>query len=203
VEPVNHWRPVTLEYQLEFMPIVEALPASKKKRVRARALSAKSVVHIESEAPLAVTTIQWWYFFRACAYFVLGSILLSYPSSQQASWLVAHSRILMPFQISATAAAPLINLIAETFFVLSIVSAILGTLWLKRSAAVRWITLCYAGLSLTRTVLYFVAIGNLVTKTVLTTNQTAVLLAGAVINLLIFGYVAFFPGVDEDSQQSV
>ncbi len=203
MEPVNHWRPVTLEYQLEFMPVIEALPASKKKRTRARALSAKSVVRIETEAPLAVTAIQWWYFFRACAFFVLGSLLLSYPSSQQAAWLVAHSRILIPFQLHATAAAPLINLIAETFFVLSIVSAILGSLWLMRSSLIRWITLCYAGLSLTRTVLYFVAIGDLVSKTVLTTNQTAVLIAGAVINMLILGYAVFFAGADQVPSESV
>ena len=92
---------------------------------------------------------------------------------------------------------------AETFFVLSIVSAILGSLWLMRSTLVRWITLCYAGLSLTRTVLYFVALGDLVTKTVLTTNQTAVLLTGAVVNVLIFGYAAFFSGVNEETHQPV
>jgi hypothetical protein len=179
------------------MPVIEALPASKKKR--ARTLSAKSAVHIEAEAPLAVTAIQWYYFFRACTYFFLGSILLSYPSSAAAAWLIAHSRILVPFTIHATEAAPLINVVAETFFVFSIASAILGVLWLMRSSLVRWITLCYAGILLTRTVLYFVTFNGLVPRTVLTTNQTAVLLTGAVVNLLIFGYVAFFPGVDEES----
>ena len=201
MEPVNHWRPVTLEYQLELMPVIEALPASRRKRARTRALSAKSVVHIEAEASVATTAIQWWYFFRACAYFVLGTILLSYPSSQNATWLMAHSRFLVPFAVHATAAAPLINLLAETFFILSIGSAILGSLWLMRSSAARWITLCYAGAALTRTVLYFVTIDGLVSRAILTTNQTAVLLTGAVINLLIFGYVAFFPGVDGELEQ--
>jgi len=201
VEPVNHWRPVTLEYQIEFMPAIESLQVPKKKR--ARTLSANSAVRIEVEAPLSVTVIQWYYFFRACAFFALGSVLLSYPSSAEAAWLIAHSRILIPFTIHATEAAPLINVVAENFFVFSTASAVLGVLWMMRSQSVRWITLCYAGALLTRTVLWFVPVDGLVPRAVLTTNQTAVLLIGTVINLLIFGYVAFFPGVDEESRQTV
>jgi hypothetical protein len=200
VEPVNHWRPVTLEYQIEFMPAVEALPAPKRKR--ARLVLAKGAAQSEAEMPLPVTAIQWYYFLRACVYFVLGSVLLSYPASQTASWLLEHASIVAPVQLHATQVAPLINLLAESFFVLSIASAVVGVMWLLRSRTVRWVTLCFAGASLARTVLYFVALGEVVPRVLLSMHQKELLLTGAVINLLIFGYVAFLPGVDDGIEQA-
>lgn len=200
MEPVNHWRPVTLEYQIEFMPAVEALPAPKKKR--ARLVLAKGAAQSEAEMPLPVTAIQWYYFFRACAYFVLGSVLLSFPASQTAGWLIAHANIVAPIQIPATQAAPLINLLAESFFVLSIASAVVGGMWLMRRRTVRWVTLCFAGASLVRTVLYFASIGEVVPRVLLSLHQKELLITGAVINLLIFGYVAFLPGLDDEPEQA-
>lgn len=199
MEPVNHWRPVTSEYQLEFMPAVQAVPAPKKRRSRAEI--AQEVARKADTAPLPIACIQWFYFFRACAYFVLGSVLLSYPSSQATAWLLAHSRMLAPFKVIVTQTAPLINLLAETFFILSIVSAVIGVMWLMKSSYIRWITMCYAGVSLARTVLLFITFKGVTQAALLSTHQKAVLLTDAVVNLLIFSYVAFYPGVAEEPEQ--
>jgi hypothetical protein len=193
VEPVNHWRPVTLEYQVELIPRVETRRSRSRSRTRAEA------AHAQDEVPLAVTAITWFYFLRGCVYFVLGSVLLSYPSSQPATWLIAHSHLLVPFKVVATDTAPLINLFAETLFILSILSAMIGVMWLMRNVFARWITLCFAGASLARTVLYFVAIGGIAPSILLSVRQAEVLVTGAVVNLLIFGYLAFYPGLETES----
>lgn len=200
MEPVNHWRPVTSEYQLEFMPVVQALPAPRKRRSRAE-IAQEAALRAEA-TPLPVTCIQWSYFFRACAYFVLGSILLSYPSSTATAWVLAHSGILAPFKVTIAQAAPAINLLAESFFVLSIVSAIVGVMWLMRSSSVRWITMCYAGISLARTVLFFVTIKTATSAVLLSLHQKELLLTDAVVNLLIFSYVAFYSGIAEEPEQA-
>lgn len=200
MEPVNHWRPVTSEYQVEFMPAVQALPAPRKRRSRAEA--AQESARRAEAAPLPVTCIQWLYFFRACAYFALGSVLLSYPSSKATAWLLAHSGILAPFKVIVTQAAPAINLLAETFFVLSIGSAIIGAMWLMKSSYIRWITMCYAGVSLARTVLFFITFKGATPAVLLSLHQKEMLLTDAVVNLLIFSYVAFYPGIAEEPEQA-
>lgn len=199
MEPVNHWRPVTAEYQVELMPSVEVLPSSRKRRTRTEA--AQEAARREDQAPLVVTGIQWFYFFQGCAYFVLGSVLLSYPSSQSAAWLVAHSSILTPFKIAATGTAPLINLLAETFFILSIISAVIGVMWLMRSVLARWITIGFAGASLARIVLYFVALKGATPTILLSMHQREALLTGAVLNLLIASYLVFYSGAEQEPGQ--
>lgn len=200
MEPVNHWRPVTTEYQLEFLPPIEALSAPRKRRTRAEA--AQEAARRAGDAPLAVSCIQWLYFFRACAYFVLGSVLLSYPLSKPAAWLIAHSQALAPFKIIVTETAPLINLLAETFFILSIVSAVIGVMWLMRSSYIRWITMCYAGVSLARTVLCFVTIKGVTPAMLLSLHQKEVMLTGAVVNLLIASYLVFYSGVEPQQESA-
>lgn len=163
---------------------------------------ARGVAQVEEEAPLAITAISWFYFARACVNFTLGSILLSYPSSRVATWLIAHARILIPFEISAISATPFINLLAEALFIMTIVSAAIGVMWLSRNWYIRWITMCYAGASLVRTALYFVNTRALGPAVPLTLHQMQVLLAGAVINLLIFAYLAFYPIVDPEFERA-
>jgi hypothetical protein len=202
VEPINHWRPVTAEYQTEFLPATEALPVPRKKRARAAVAqdgvaSAQDASSDEGEATFAVTCIRWLHFVRACVYFVLGSALLSYPTSQLSTWLMAHSHLLTPFRITATQTAPVINLFAETFFVLSIVSAVIGVMWLMRSPLIRWITVLYAAASLTRTVLFFAAVKGVAPSILLSAHQAEGLAAGAVVNLLVFSYLIFFSGVKQ------
>lgn len=207
MEPVNHWRPVTAEYQTEFMPAIEARPVRRKKRARVAVVQngaavAQDACGDEGEVTFAVTCIQWLHFFRACVYFVLGSALLSFPASQTTAWLMAHAHILTPVKITATQTAPLINLLAETFFVLSIVSAIIGVMWLMRTPLIRWATMLYAAASLTRTVLYFVAVGGVAPSILISAHQAEGLLTGAVVNLLVFSYLVFFSGVKQHTPES-
>lgn len=207
MEPINHWRPVTAEYQTEFMPAVDASPVRRKKSSRAALVQDGAAVAAdasidEGELTLAVICIRWLHFVRACVYFVLGSALLSYPTSRLSTWLMAHAHILTPFKITATQTAPVINLFAETCFVLSIVSAVIGVMWLMRTPHIRWITMLYAAGSLTRTVLYFVAVGGVAPSILLSAHQAEGLAAGAVVNLLVFSYLIFFSGVKQQAPES-
>jgi hypothetical protein len=207
VEPINHWRPVTAEYQTEFLPATEALPVRRKKRTRVAVAqvgvdTTQDAFIEEGEPTFAVTCIRWLHFVRACVYFVLGSALLSYPTSQLSAWLMAHAHILTPFKITATETAPFINLFAETFFVLSIVSAIIGVMWLMRRPLIRWITMLYAAASLTRTVLFFVAVKGVAPSILLSAHQAEGLAAGAVVNLLVFSYLIFFSGLKQETPEN-
>ncbi|MGA7338952.1 MAG: hypothetical protein WBE72_24450 [Terracidiphilus sp.] len=198
MEPVNHWQPVTSEYQQELAPLNGQLRIGMRWR---RALAGQAFERAENELPFGSSCILWFYLLAAGAYFVFGCILLSFPSSRMAAQLVGLSRIMVPFPLDGSAGVPFDNLLAETLFVMAMVSAAVGVLWLLRFRPVRWITLCYAGGSLLWCV-YCLFSGKAASYVaVLTSGQRKLWLAAAAIDALIFCYVAFYPGVEKVFEQ--
>ena len=140
MEPVNHWRPVTTEYQQE-PPAIALDPSSFGQRAMWAAKESSA-----APLPAGITCVAWFYVLAAGVYFVFGSILLADPSSDLAALVVAYFRIVLPLPLGVGDGVPLDNLLAEIFFVLAMVSASIGIMWMARFRPVRWLTLgCASG----------------------------------------------------------
>jgi len=189
-EFVNTWKPVTEAYQdaeaptlnqpVQPLPTVEKPVTPVKKRVT-------------DGLPLSLVIFGWFYMVRAAVYLVFAFILFSQPDSGFGAMLVQYSSFLVPFRMHRVQGAIPIQLFAEALLVTAIFSVVIGGMWLARYWRIRWVTMCYAGGSAARTLIYMItgAIGAI------TPDQKQALLAGCAINLLIFCYLAFYPGVEQ------
>jgi len=190
MQPVNHWQPVTTEYQHELAPIMDVTSLRSRPfgPAYSRFLAAPLI-------PFGILCITALYFLSACAYFFCASTLFSHPESDIASWLVERYNILVPIQVVSTPGIPLIKPLAETFLLMAIVSLAVAILWLLRPWYIRWITMCFAAAALIRTALILLA-GKAAGLTVeLTLEQKQFVLLLAAVNLVVFCYLAFYPGV--------
>jgi hypothetical protein len=191
MEPVNHWQPVTTEYQRE-LPAIHPERAQFGQKTGWTA-ERRSNSDAPAELPIGITCVAWFYVLAAGFYFVFGSVLLSYPSSDFAAQLIGYFRIVLPLPVGVADGVPLDNLLAEAFFVMAMASASVGVMWMVRFRPVRWVTLCYAGGSLMRCAYYFLYNQG---AAALTLRQTQVWLALSAIDALIFCYVAFYAGIE-------
>lgn len=195
MEPVNHWQPVTYEYEQEPAPFFEAYSLSKKKSRDNATEQGKA--RQGSQAPIGITCITWFYFIRGCGCFIFASLLFSRSNPGLVDWFVGHSRTMVPFQVRATESVPVTNLLAEALIIMGILSVIVGAMWMVRYWRIRWITMCYAGVALGRTVLFFITDQASGMATQLTVEQKQTLLISSVANLVILCYLAFYPGVEQ------
>jgi hypothetical protein len=193
VEPVNRWRPVTNEYQRELAPFA-VMPSLRKRDVE-KFTAARRQLGTEKAVPIGITCITWFYFLRGCAYFLFASTLLSQRDPSLAAWLVQRSRVIIPFPVSASSSVSVARLLAVVILAMAIISVAVGVMWLARYWRIRWITMFYAGASLARAALYFISDRAAGITTQLSPEQRQTLAVGLGLNLLIFCYLAFYPGV--------
>jgi hypothetical protein len=195
MEPVNHWHPVTTEYEHELPPVFkpELLTFRRKLRWPRQARDAQNV---PLALPTGITCVSWFYILAAGAYFVFGSVLLASPASDFAALLIDYFRKVIPLPAGVADGVPLDNMLAEAFFAMAMVSATIGVMWLVRYRPVRWLTLGYAGGELLRFAYYFLSDKG-VHATELTLRQSQVWLAVSFLDTLIFCYLAFYSGVGQ------
>lgn len=212
-QPVNRWQPITDIYQQEpevfAPPPVTQAPKPVPVPVNQRDLPKRVV-------PMSLHVITGLFFFRALVYFILGGKLATDPDSDFSQRLVSLSDVLVPFSVSQRHPEMFVKLIGQALLVLAALSLIVGIMWLVRWWVVRWVTMCYAGGMVLRFGIKFFAgaasgvhTGPLGTNMVgggrfsglamgLSSDEmTAALLLSCAINLLIFCYLAFYPGVSE------
>jgi hypothetical protein len=194
MEPVNHWQPVTTEYQRDLPAFNPELSLLREKLRWPADRQAKN--NTQRELPTGITCVAWFYILAAGAYFVFGSVLLSSPASNFAALLIGYFRAVVPFPPGVVEGVPLDNMLAETFFVLAMLSATIGVMWLVRFRPVRWITLCYAGGAVVRCAYSFLAERGTAHATVLALRQDQIWLAASIVDALIFCYVAFYSGAE-------
>jgi hypothetical protein len=157
-EPLNRWQPVTSEYQEELEP---RKPRSLRDRLLRRPAGKASKAEAgpaetgaEPSAPAGILGVTWFYLLNSAAYFISGSVLLSFPLSDAAYKLMRHGHDIVPFPVRQLKNVPLVNVLAESFFIMAVVSAAVAVLWMARTRAARWITVCYSGAWLVRNLLY-------------------------------------------------
>ena len=192
VEPVNRWQPVTNEYQRELAPFA-VMPSLGKRDVE-KFTEARRRAGAKNSVPHGIACIAWFYFLDGCACLLFASTLISHPESSLAVWLAHQSRILIPFSLGASSGIAHTDLLAEAFLIMAIVSVAIGAMWLVRYGRIRWITMVYAGAWLVRAAFDFMSDRDAGVAAQLSTQQKEALALSLVLNLLVFSYLAFFPG---------
>ncbi|HEX4031165.1 MAG TPA: hypothetical protein VHX20_12425 [Terracidiphilus sp.] len=191
---VNTWKPVTDEYQHTDVPSLDApMPPPA-----AKAPAAPVKERQRPKLPIAIACLAWFYLIRAAVYLVFAMILSAQPGSELGVLLIGHSRLLVPFEMHRTHGQVPVGLFAEALFATAVLSVVVGVMWLARSWRIRWITMFYAGASAARTMFYLLtgAAAGLAGGA-LSPDQKQAMLAGCAVNILIFCYLAFYPGVEQ------
>jgi len=191
-ELVNTWKPITDLYQDTAAPPVPEPPPIP---VAGQPPAQPAKVFRERKLPVPIAIVGGFYALRAAIFLLFASILGSHPESSFASLLIDHSRSLIPFQVHETGGLVPVDLLAEAMVVTAIVSIVVSVMWFVRYWRIRWITMFYVGVSLFRTALYFVTDKAAGITTALTPDQKQALSLACAVNLFVFCYLAFYPGV--------
>jgi hypothetical protein len=188
LEPVNRWRPVTTEYQEELAPPKRR---SFRDRIWKRRGGKGEPTPAQEEMPAGVLGVTWFYLLNAAAYFLSGSVLLSFPLSDFAYKVMRHGHVLVPFPVHPLEDVPLVNVLAESLFIMAVVSAALAVLWMTRSSAAGWVTLLYAAGWLVRNALDLFAGRVGLHFAPLSPGELKLLLLDSFAEALIFLYLVF------------
>ena len=138
------------------------------------------------KTPLLITLFAWLCFFRAVVYLVFALIVGLAPDSEIANYLATHFDS-VPREVSPEA----------VFFISSGLYGLIGWRWYSRDWRARWVAMFFAGASVARTVVLLLADRASGVDTPLTQGEQFALMASSTFNLLIFLYLAFYPGMDQ------
>jgi hypothetical protein len=191
-ELVNAWKPVTDLYQDTAAPDV---PVPSPVPVAGQPPAQTAKVFQERKLPIPIALVGGFYALRAAMFLGFAAILGSHPDSSFAALLIDHSRSLIPFQVRETGGRVPVDLLAEAMVVTAILSIVVSVMWFVRWWRIRWITMFYAGLSLCRTLLYFLSDKAAGLTTQLSPDQKQALSLALAVNLFVLCYLAFYPGV--------
>lgn len=203
MENPNQWRPVTEEYQHpENLSVAAAIQVDEKsahKEVEPNAEPRR-----KSGAPIGLVVITWYYFGRAAVYLIFASVVLADPDSAFASWLIGHSRVLIPYTMVRGAQREVfLSVVAVGFAAVGVISLAVAVMWLVRYWRIRWITMFYAAAMLARTGIYFLSDKAAGLTTPLTDMQRQQLFLVCAANLLLLCYLAFYPGVAQEFEEPI
>ncbi len=106
-----------------------------------------------------------------------------------------QSPAIIPFTITHRFPKEFYTLVAEALIVMAAFSAVIGGMWLFRWWVVRWVTMAYAAGRVLRVGIYYSAGVASGVGSGLSGSTQAILMVYCCIDLLIFGYLAFYPGV--------
>jgi hypothetical protein len=192
---VNVWKPVTDLYVEEHAnlppPVIAAPPPSPVTRVSPPQRSYWEGV------PMSLHVLTGFYFLNALAYLVIGGRLIMAPAGDFSRFIAFNSRLFLLFAVSQRKPEEFVTLVGQAMLFSAAISTVVGVMWLLRSWKIRWITMAYAlGRALRVGVYYFAGAVSGVGSGIPAELQTLVMF-GVCINLLIFCYLAFYPGVEQ------
>jgi len=199
MEAGNHWQPVTEIYQ----EIVEQVPASHfdadpmtlvKQARRARAQA-------EVKVPFGITAITGLYFIRAAIYGLFAAKLVTSSGSALEGWIVAHCPALIPLALSSADPKTLPTTMAEALAVMAVLSLGLGLMWLLRWKPILFISIGMSGYFLAHIAISYYNIAGLGDPYLFTPTQLDLVVVEGALNLLIFLYIALYPGLKRSFQR--
>ncbi len=138
------------------------------------------------KTPLLITLFAWLCFFRAGVYLVFALIVGVAPDSAITDFLSTHFDS-VPREISPEA----------VFYISAGFYGLIGWRWYSKDWRARWVAMFFAGATVARTVVLLLADRASGVDTPLTPGKQFALMASSTFNLLIFLYLAFYPGMDQ------
>jgi hypothetical protein len=157
----------------------------------------------EVKAPLMITLFTWLCFLRAALYFLLAFILWSYPDSDFTNYLVAHSDLIIKRTAKSRGiyGGPEETTVREFLLAASLFFGVMYSVtfwkWYTRYWLARWGLMFITGATAIKTAVYMTAdeVGG--SSPFFNDIQRAGLVISIGLNLLICGYLAFYPGVEQ------
>jgi hypothetical protein len=173
-----------------------AMPAAAPKRPAPR-----------GKDPLLLRLITYVLIVRALAFLILAYILWSYPDSAIATYIVTNSEFFFKRPPHMESIEPVRqtahDFLMMGFLLVGLMYSAVAWKWLTRFWLARWGTMFLAGASLIKTAVNLFADRASGMDTQFTPAQTEALVASSILNLLIFLYLAFAPGVAEAFEEKI
>jgi hypothetical protein len=136
------------------------------------------------QIPLLIRLFAWYCLLQATACLVCALIVTLAPASAPAVYVSAHFN---PLPWSPQIA----------FFLLTALFGYIAFRWLRRDWRARWALMFASGASVARTLIYFFADRAAGAPTHLSPQVQQAVAVSLVVNLFIFSYLAFYPGMDQ------
>jgi hypothetical protein len=134
--------------------------------------------------PLLIRLFTWLLFVRAGANLLFALIVGLAPDSSVANYVTAHFDSL-PRQLAPEA----------VFYISAALYGFVGWRWYRRDWRARWAAMFLSGAAAARTIVVIAADRASGNPTPLTGSQQAALALSTFLNLVICGYLAFYPGM--------
>lgn len=161
----------------------------------------------ERKDPLLLRLITYVLILRALAFLALAYILWSYPDSAFSTYLVTNSEFFFkrpPHMESVEAVQQSArDFLMMGFLLVGLMYSAVAWKWLTRFWLARWGTMFLAGASILKTAINLLADRAAGVDTPFTATQIQALFLSAALNLAIFLYLAFSPGVAEAFEEKI
>lgn len=193
MEARNQWQPVTEVYQQIIDPAsgsqIEDDPMTLVNAIR----HARSVA--EGKVPFGITAITAIYFMRAAIYILFAIKLVASSDSYLAAWITSRCPALIPISLGGVDHKTLPTTMAEVLGVMAALCLGIGLMWLLRWVPILFISIAFSGYVIAYFVISYFNIAGLGNPNLFGSAQIDLIVVEAAINLLIFFYIALYPGL--------
>jgi hypothetical protein len=138
------------------------------------------------KAPALIRLFAWLLFLRSGINLVFALIVGFAPDTVVANY-VAQQFDVYPKQIPPEA----------MFFIFAFLYGFIGWRWYTRDWRARWVAMFMSGATAVKMMVNFAADHAVGNPTPMTDTQKSALMLSIVVNLLISGYLAFYPGMEQ------
>lgn len=159
------------------------------------------------KTPVLVTIISWVLVIRTVGYLAVAYIVWTFPQSDFVQYLVAntsfffkrpHSYLETPEEYAQGAR----EFLMMGSLLVGVLYGLVAWRWLTRFWLARWAAMFMAGGTLIKTLVNLAADRASGVNTQFSSAQVQALIVGSIINLAIFLYLAFYPGVAEEFRET-
>jgi hypothetical protein len=157
----------------------------------------------EKKAPIVITLFTWLCLLRAASYFLVAFILWSYPESSFSTYLVSNPAWIYrrTSRSAGIYGGPEETTVREFILVICLFMGVLYSVtfwkWYTRFWLARWGLMFVCGATAIKTAVYMTADQIAGSEALLSDVQRAGMLVSIGLNILICGYLAFYPGVSQ------
>lgn len=139
-----------------------------------------------NKLPALIRLFIWLLMFRSAVNLVFGLTLGLAPDSDAANYIAANFDP-WPKQVSAEG----------VFYIMALLYGLTAWRWYSRDWKVRWVVMFMSGATAVKLLINYGANRAAGNPTPMTSGQEAALLISVIVNFLICGYLAFYPGMEQ------